>query len=337
MAAGDSLIVTDGTDSFYGSNKVFQYVYNVNSFAKITAFSSSAANAKKMLLTREARYSGLLDKLVMAEGDIAAAFAEATTWVAVNADESTLLEQVAAAGKAGVKRAFIHLEASSAPSLDIGTLTSALAASGMAYTLMRTGELAKAGAGGGLYLSDLDLPACDEVPKEDVYRFLAEALTIDEAEGRAFSLCASADASQLKAMRMQGCTRRDEAVALLAGKITEKPPEEAVETAEDAAEKAKAKEKEEEDRAAEILRKQKAAAQRGKERAEFAAKQEEQRQKERAELAAKYKSISENADKRKDGDDDETNSNGSDDDNSGGGGGGSPDKTGGDDGGLAVM
>ena len=99
----------------------------------------------------------------------------------------------------------------------------------MEYTLMRTGELAKGGSGGGLILSDLDLPACDEVPAEDVFMFVAEALTLEAAAGREFSLCASADATDLEKMRRAGCSRREEVEALLGGKIVEKPPEETAE------------------------------------------------------------------------------------------------------------
>ena len=53
MAEGDVLVVTDGTDSYYESQKVVQYCYNAGSYAKIIAFSSDAANAKKMLFTRD--------------------------------------------------------------------------------------------------------------------------------------------------------------------------------------------------------------------------------------------------------------------------------------------
>ena len=55
MTAGDAILVTDGTDSFSGSQKVFQSLHNASDFASITAFSSSAADAKKLLTSREAR------------------------------------------------------------------------------------------------------------------------------------------------------------------------------------------------------------------------------------------------------------------------------------------
>lgn len=71
-----------------------------------------------MLLSRQARYSGLVDVLTFAEGgsaELAAAFAESTAWIAVNADQATLAEQLSAAEAAGIKRAFIHLSAADCP------------------------------------------------------------------------------------------------------------------------------------------------------------------------------------------------------------------------------
>ena len=72
---------------------------------------------------------------------------------------------------------------------------------------MRTGSLGKSGEGGGLLIGEVDDAVCDEVPIDDVFRFITEAMTIPEAEGRAFSLCPSADASQLKQMRLAGYSR----------------------------------------------------------------------------------------------------------------------------------
>lgn len=228
----ETLVVTDGTDSFYGSRAIFQSLFDYGEFAKITAFSSSEADAKKMLLSRQARYSGLIDVLQFAEGGadaLAATLGEASAWIAVNADEAAIVDQVGTASAAGIRRAFIHLSASDAPSVDATKLTAALEASSMEWTVMRTGSLSKKGSGGGLLVSELELPTCDELPMEDCHRFITEAMTITEANGRAFSLCPSADGSQLKQMRLSGCTRRDEVEALLRGQITEQPAEEAAE------------------------------------------------------------------------------------------------------------
>jgi len=195
---------------------------------KIVAFSPSTADAKKMLLSRNARYSGLIEKLEFAEGgdgELTAALGEATTWVAMNADGASLPSQLSAAAAGGVKRVFIHLSAASADDApDTGAL--ATACGSMEYTVMRTGALGKGGAGGGLVIGEIDQPVCDELPIDDAFRFIVESLTLPEASGRTFSLCPSVDGSQLKEMRMAGCGRREECVALLKGVIRQKTAEE---------------------------------------------------------------------------------------------------------------
>ena len=105
----------------------------------------------------------------------------------------------------------------------------------MTWTVMRTGSMSAAGGGGGLKLDEVDMATCAEVPKEDIFRFVTEALTIEESYSRMFSLCPSADVSQLKEMRMAGCDRREEAEALLRGQIQEGALEEQAKAAEEKA------------------------------------------------------------------------------------------------------
>ena len=194
--------MTDGTDSFFGSRTFFQVLHDHGDFSAITAFGSSTSESKKMLISRQARYSGLLDKLSFAEGSVsgpefATALEGASTLVVVNADEAAIAAQVAAAKQAGVKRALVHLNAGDALADGGEGVQAALEGSGLTYTIVRTGSLGKGGGGGGLFVSDLDTPTCDELPIDDVYRFLVEALSIAESEGRAISLCPSADDTQV--------------------------------------------------------------------------------------------------------------------------------------------
>ena len=107
----ESIVVTDGTDSFYASRGLFQLLHDHGAFDKITACSSSTADAKKMLLSRQARYSGLIDVLHFSESPLGDAMAGATTWLAVNAEEAALAGQLAQAKAAGVRRVFVHLGA----------------------------------------------------------------------------------------------------------------------------------------------------------------------------------------------------------------------------------
>ena len=146
LRMAETAVVTDGTDSFYGSRTIFQMLHDHGDFSKITAFSSSVVDAKKMCISRNARYSGLIDILEFAEGgdpELSTTFGECSTWVAMNADEASVMAQAKAAAAAGVKRAFIHLPAAEASSLSADDFAAAFAGTSCKYTLMRTGTLGK--------------------------------------------------------------------------------------------------------------------------------------------------------------------------------------------------
>lgn len=68
LSMAEQLVLTDGTDSFFASRSAVQALYDFGDFSKITALSSSVTSAKKMLLSRQARYSGLIDILEFSEG-----------------------------------------------------------------------------------------------------------------------------------------------------------------------------------------------------------------------------------------------------------------------------
>jgi len=228
---GASVLVTEGTDSFYGAAGLIQNIHDFGRHKSIAPFSESAAAARKSLISRRARYSGLLDVLDCRQGEMGTA----DIWLAINADEKALPAQIAAAKEAGVKRAFILISAAGpSPALEDAAATEALlVASGMKYTVMRTGNLvAPAESGtvdptesGGLRIGEIGSAVCEDVSAEDVYRFVTEAMTLPEAEGRLFSLCPTEDTTQLKQMRLCGYERRDEVAALLRGFIAE-PSEE---------------------------------------------------------------------------------------------------------------
>lgn len=219
----------------------------------------------------------------------------------MNADTGSLAAQLAAAQEAGVKRAFIHLAAEAAPD-DTASLEAAITSSTMACTLMRTGSLSKSGSGGGLLVQGLDEPTCDEVPIEDVFRLIAEAMTIPEAEGRCFSLCPSADTSQLKEMRMAGCSRREEVEALLKGVIKQAVAVEPdpVAAAAQAAEDAKSEEETRLEREEELKELLARAKQRGIETQQRLAEEEKVKAEKRAERMAVF---AQNAPKDDDDDD----------------------------------
>ena len=212
-----SIVVTDASGSFQQSRGVFNTLYDFGGYASITASSTSTAEAKKMLISRKTRYSGLIDVLSFEEA-ATPSFEGADSWLALNVDQATIGAQIDAAAAAGVKRAFFlcsTLITSWEP------LEEKLKAAGMTFTMMRIGELAEAAeAGAGLKLGALDLPVCEAVAKDDVFRFVTEALSLDEASDKAFSLCPSeGTAPALKQMRLCGYERRDEVKAILSGVV----------------------------------------------------------------------------------------------------------------------
>jgi len=212
-----SMVVTDDSGSFYGSRTIFTMLNDFGRYASIKAVSDSVVDAKKALISRAGRYSGLLDVLSFHEGEPSAAFEGAASWLAINADESTIGPKIDAAAAAGVSRVFVLISDAVAAS---DALETQLKASGMAYTIMRVGKLVGTPSGVGYKLGELDLPVCEDVAKEDVFRFVTEALTLDDAHNRAFSLCPSeGTTASLKEMRLCGYERRDEVRLLLKGVV----------------------------------------------------------------------------------------------------------------------
>ena len=238
-----SIVVTDGSGSFFASRAVFQSLYDFGGYASITASTGAAAEAKKVLLSRKSRYSGLNDVLSFVEGEaLAEAMEGAEAWLAINAEEAALPAQLEVAKAAGVSRVFVVLceDGPTSALADVAAVESALKGSGMTYTVMRTGKMvASLPTGGGLKLDDIDVPTCEAVGADDVFRFITESLTLPEASDRLFSLCpAEGVASTLKQMRLAGYERRAEVELLLQGLLKDEtaPPavsaEEAQETAE---------------------------------------------------------------------------------------------------------
>jgi len=228
--------VTEGNGAFYASRNLIQMLHDFGNHKSIVVHSSEPATAKKALFTRQARYSGLLDTLDFSDAKLAAADA----WLAINADEAALPAQIAAAREAGIKRAFLLLTADGPTPFptDSAAMEAMLEESGLSWTIMRTGNLVEGGAiGGGLRLGEVDMAVCGDVSKEDVYRFVTEALTLPDSERRSFSLCPSEETeASLKQMRLCGYERREEVQALLQGHIT--PPVDEVSQSEAEAEEA---------------------------------------------------------------------------------------------------
>jgi len=286
-----SIVVTDGTGSFYQSRTMFNLLNDFGRYKSIIASSDDMADAKKMLISRQGRYSGLLDVLSFHEG--ATPFSEAETWLAISPDESSLASQIDAAAAAGVSRIFLVV---SEALKDADALDAKLKASNTKYTVMRTGPLVDVNVGGkaALKLGDLDMPVCEDVPKEDVFRFVTEALTLEEAHARQFSLCPTVNegmVSTLKQMRMVGYERRDEIQFLLSGKVAETQEEVEVSAEEAAVQEElvmRSKAEVEAERAEELKMLLERARKRGIETAERVAFEEKEKLAKRQEMAKYY-------------------------------------------------
>jgi len=214
-----ALVVTEGTGSLYQCRTIFGALHDYGKYSSIAVISDSVSEAKKNLISRKARYSGLLDVLSFHESAVLdSAMADADTWLALNVDEKSFPEQVRAAKAAGISRVFalFTTEGPSQMISDEEAMLTLLSESGMTYTVMRTGKLVEEGTGGGLTLAAVDVPVCEDVPREDVFRFITEALTLPEAADRLFALCPSvASTPALTQMRLCGYTRREEVKAML--------------------------------------------------------------------------------------------------------------------------
>ena len=314
MMAG-KVVVTDGTDSFFSSRSVFQTLHDYGDFDKITAFSTSIKEAKKMCISRQARYSGLIDVLEFSEGgltELQATLSGAAAWVVVNGDAAALPAQLEAAKTAGVSRVFVHFCAES-PSAVPDTAALASHAGHLDYTMLVTGKLGKGGAGGGLLVTEASEATCEEVSLDDTFRMLVEGLTISEASKRQISLRPTSDDAQLKSMRMAGCSRREECEALYKGQIKERTEAEIAQAAgkpvEKTAEEIVADERSEEEkrlaREEEVKALLQKAKQRGIENQKRMAEEEEEKKKLRAErLAQIIPEPDDNDDKKKDDDED---------------------------------
>jgi len=221
-----SIVVTDGTDNLYASRTLFQMLNDYGRYKSIVAHGTDIVTAKKALLTRQARYGGLLDVLQFADGPLKEAFEGADTWLAVNADETALSSSIDAAVAAGVSRVVVLLtgDGPTVGLADASALESKLEAlEALDYTVIRTGSLVDADVlGGGLKLADVDVPACEDVSRADIFRFVTEALTLPEASRRLFSLCPSeGTVPTLKQLRLSGYERRDEYQLLLNAQLRE--------------------------------------------------------------------------------------------------------------------
>jgi len=228
MQRTGNVLVLDSADDYLSGRDIFQQLYSYGNWAKLACVTASERQAKKLLLSREARYSGLIDALQFIEaadvGSAGDALQGYDTWMVLNADESKLPAQIEAAKAAGVRRMLICVSVGSGSSslADVAALEERLRAAGIVYTIIRTGELSNDVVGQPMRIDTIDTPSCAELSRSDAFRVCMEALTIEAAENKAFALCpgdSDETKSVFKEMRFAGANRRQEVVALIKGAV----------------------------------------------------------------------------------------------------------------------
>lgn len=167
-------------------------------FSKIIAFVDDKAFAKKRLLSRSARYTGLLDKLDFEQATVPGALPEPSqlegvkSWVVYLDDPATMLEQVKMVGnlaKAVPSVENVALLLTNANELDAAACKDALAAlqgdDKLSYTLVAVGKLEDKPEGKECYqfkefgTEDAVLPAKAVFSRDESYRMITELLQLE--------------------------------------------------------------------------------------------------------------------------------------------------------------
>jgi len=174
-------------------------------FGGIVAFVDDASRAKKRLMSRTARYSGLLNKLSFVESGAVGALptveqlAGVSSWVAMATDITQVADIAALAEAAGVECASVLLTGPvpDAGSLEAGWLCGAM---GPSFTVVAVGEMDDEVAEGSFPYAVTDLSVETTVgeggepssvvstySRDEGYRLAAECLGLDCAAGKALA------------------------------------------------------------------------------------------------------------------------------------------------------
>ncbi|CAM9426533.1 unnamed protein product [Ectocarpus sp. 8 AP-2014] len=240
-ADGGKVLVTGFLNSKQRTDQfVFDILQAQGRWEKIVAFSDSVSFAKKRLVSRKSRYSGLLDVLEFEEGDKydAATMEEKlkgiSAWLCFDCEGDKIKESVQFAKKAGVKSMVISSTVSAADASSAG-VEDALKDSGLEYTFIRVGEVVEGKEGGSVMVGNVtdELPM-EQVVRDDIVRLSAEAFMMENATNTAFAFGKGDDIAlaYLKELRQNGTDRRTEMSTLISGGFLEYQAIKAAEEAE---------------------------------------------------------------------------------------------------------
>ncbi|CAM9670463.1 unnamed protein product [Phaeothamnion confervicola] len=208
------------TDQF-----VFDVLHAQGVWTKIVAFSPETAFAKKRLISRKSRYSGLLDVVEFDEGDRADTtvmeekLKGCDAWLAFNCPSEALAASLDAAAAAGVKTV-VMTTAATAEEVAASGVAEKLESAGLRYTLIRTGAVVEGKEGGPISIRDAGeaLPI-EEIARDELVRLAAEAFVLDGMTKKAMSIGTgdAVAAEYLKTLREKGLARRAEIEAVVSG------------------------------------------------------------------------------------------------------------------------
>jgi len=198
----DASLLTILNNNFFGAENVPNFDFGI-----IRALVEDPARAKKQAISREARYSGLLDKLVIepaSSGSVLPTKEEltgATSWIVqlTSKEASAMLPKIAESAKASaeLKNLVVLVTGSSSGSVEGWDAVVDASGDGEAFTctLLAVGELYAGGKEGGFYhvgpLGDDALaPSTSEAPKlssKMAYQLLGHALALESTSNTALT------------------------------------------------------------------------------------------------------------------------------------------------------
>lgn len=190
-------------------------------FETIVAFVDDIAFAKKRLLSRSARYSGLLDVLEFAEAGVPGGLPSPSqlegvkSWVAVMDSDNLVnrVDEVAAVIKQVDSIENIVILATNAANLDGADekhIVESLKTCGAKYTMVAVGELQEVPEGTDPYSfcemgsSERTAPADTTFSRDEAMRIITECLQLEAGVNRALSFSKVTDANSTEAKLIKG-------------------------------------------------------------------------------------------------------------------------------------
>lgn len=229
------IVCTGLVDEQHADNFMLELLHQQKKWKPIKIVSPDMEKEKKLFLTRNARYSGVLDSLEFEEKDtsslegIKAALGGADAWIAMNAPKEKLSEYADAAISSGMKRVIIVSKygREEADAVGEAAVAQKMEAAGLGFTLLRVDGVVEGEEGGEYQLlmpvqTPLEEGFVSPVRRGNLNRVVAEALTMPVAEGSVRSLTGPdiIGGDWLKMTREQQTERRKEVADYFTGKFS---------------------------------------------------------------------------------------------------------------------